>query len=116
MEVEHDAFIRVSIKEQQQGVDQLVEDAVRAKAIVMKVEAGSARTGRVAQTDIKGAGAVGQLPGKGAVLTNRPMAEYGITVGCLFVHAAVMYARPDNVRQFQVVYVQRIAHPGLLVE
>ncbi|MNY38110.1 hypothetical protein D3C86_1727110 [compost metagenome] len=116
MEVQHDEFVRVSIKEQQYRVDQIVQGAVRAKAVVVKVEARSSRTGGVAKTDIKGAGAVGQLPGKSVVLTNRPMAEHRIVVGRFFVHSGVMHARPDDIGEFELIDFEGAAHPGLLVE
>ncbi|MNZ58011.1 hypothetical protein D3C78_760080 [compost metagenome] len=38
MEVQHDEFVRVSIKEQQYRVDQIVQDAMRAIAVVVKIE------------------------------------------------------------------------------
>ncbi|MNY38109.1 hypothetical protein D3C86_1727100 [compost metagenome] len=116
MEVQHDEFVRVSIKEQQHRVDQIVQDSMRAKAVMVKVEARSSRTDRVAQADVEGAGAVGQLPGERVVLTGGPVAGHDVVVRRLFVHAGVMHARPDDIGEFELIDLEGVAHPGLLVE
>ncbi|MNY27910.1 hypothetical protein D3C86_1618500 [compost metagenome] len=97
MKVQHDELVGVSIQKQQHRIDQFVQHPMRAKAIVVKVKPRSIGRGAVAQSDIEGPCAIGQLPGKSIVLTNRPMAEHGVIVGRFFVHTGVMRAGPDNV-------------------